>query len=404
MTLAAWLHDLSPFVFRFTDTFGVRWYGLSYVAAFVIGWLILRWLSRRGTCRIPADRAIDAMMIVVLGTIVGGRLGYVLLGYDFRLIHTFTSSPPYWGLLAINQGGMASHGGLIGLTIAAWWISRGFKAPAGQALPELAPAAAETTAPASGRVGVCPTLHVMDTLALMACPGLLLGRIANFINGELLGAVVSPPGKPGPWWTVQFPQELRGWSRPGFADAQSHTPELNGEQRRALWELVEDALGRWGGPGGTALSREQVESALLRPPAEQPYRAWQHGIELVIEHAGQYRGQLEGLLSSRHASQLYQSFAEGAVLGATLWIVAAKARKPGVIAAWFFIAYGALRILTEVWRLPDPQFAEGRPWGLSRGQWFSAAMVGAGVLMLVWAARRAGEKMGGWWAPRSKAA
>src|SRR5262249_13161159 len=157
-TLAAWLHTLDPVLVRFTDSLAIRWYGLSYVAAFLIGWLILRTLGRRGYTKIPPDRAMDAIMIVVLGTIVGGRLGYAIV-YDPALLTTFTMSPPWWGLLAIHQGGMASHGGMIGLAIAAWWISRGFKDPAN---------------PGGLRVGRCSTLHVMDMLALMAPPGLLL--------------------------------------------------------------------------------------------------------------------------------------------------------------------------------------------------------------------------------------
>lgn len=375
--LAAWLHDLSPFAIRFTDTFGVRWYGLSYVAAFVIGWLILRGLGRRGLTAIPPDRAGDAMMIVVLGTVLGGRLGYVLLGYDFPLLYTFTSDPPWWGLLAINKGGMASHGGMIGLIIAAWWISRGFRADT-------------PAADAPGRIGRCGLLHVMDVLALMAPPGLLLGRLANFVNGELLGAIVSPPGKPGPWWTVQFPQELRGWVRPGVMDAHSHTPALDGDQRRALWDLVLDAYAHAG------VAKGQTE-AILWAGGREADIAWQHGIDLVIEQASRHRAVLETILASRHPSQLYQAAAEGLILGAVLWALWAKPRAQGLIAAAFFGVYGVLRIATEVWRLPDPQL--GRTLGLSRGQWLSAGMLAVAAALAVWAIRRArgGEaKMGGW--------
>ncbi len=375
--LAAYLHDLSPFALRFTDTFGVRWYGLSYVAAFLIGWLILRALGRRGLVKVPPERAGDAMMIVVLGTVVGGRLGYVLLGYDFSLLYTFSADPPWWGLLAINKGGMASHGGLIGLCIAAWSISRGFKPD-----PSAAPDAS------AQRIGRCNPLHVMDALAVMAPPGLLLGRLANFINGELLGRVVSPPGQPGPWWSVQFPQELHGWVQPGVLNPESHTPELSGDQRRVLWDLVIDAHVRAG------LAKDQVEQMLWSGPVDQARALWQRGIDLVVEHAGRYRGQLGTILSSRHPSQLYQAAAEGVVLGAALWLLWAKPRKPGVIAAGFFMVYGILRIATEVWRLPDPQL--GRTMGLSRGQWLSVGMIACGVGLAVWAARTGKERLGGW--------
>lgn len=382
LSLAAWLHDIDPVLVSLWGDFAVRWYGLSYVAAFLIGWLILRGLGRRGLVKIPPGFAVDAMMAVVLGTIVGGRLGYCLV-YDTALLTSFTSSFPFWGVLAIHRGGMASHGGLIGLCVAAWWVSRGFRTGAAGDAPG--------TGGSEGRVGACSTLHVMDTLAVMAPPGLLLGRIANFINGELLGAIISPPGKPGPAWGVMFPQELRGWVAPGVVDPHSHTPVLDAAQQGTLREMVVQA---WLATGG-GTTRERVE-ALLREGGTIAADTWQRGIDLIIQHPARHRTGLMQVLSSRHPSQLYQAAAEGLVLGIVLWMIWAKPRAQGVIAAWFFIVYGILRIATEVWRLPDAQFAEGRPMGLSRGQWLSAAMIAAGVALLVFALRRGGEKLGGW--------
>ncbi|MGB8465253.1 MAG: prolipoprotein diacylglyceryl transferase family protein, partial [Terrimicrobiaceae bacterium] len=57
--LAHYVHDLSPFVLRFSENFGVRWYGLAYVAAFFIGIFVVRTLSRRGYCDIPVDKVSD---------------------------------------------------------------------------------------------------------------------------------------------------------------------------------------------------------------------------------------------------------------------------------------------------------------------------------------------------------
>ncbi|MGD9690294.1 MAG: prolipoprotein diacylglyceryl transferase [Phycisphaerales bacterium] len=375
ITLAAWLHDLDPFALRLSGEFGIRWYGLSYVAAFVIGWLILRAMGRRGLAKIPPQHALDAMMIVILGTIVGGRVGYCLV-YDPSLFTSVTGSFPFWGVLAIHRGGMASHGGLIGLCVAAWWVARGFKGESDR------------------RLGASSTLHVMDCLAVMAPPGLLLGRLANFINGELLGAVVSPPGRAGPWWSVMFPQELRGWVAPGVRATGSHTPELDGGQRRILWDLVLDA---WAATSvaDPAQTRERAEGLLLSGGADAS-ETWQNGIEMIVANPSRHAEGLVQILASRHPSQLYQGVAEGLVLGIALWCIWAKPRVQGVIAAWFFIIYGVLRILTEVWRLPDAQFVEGRPFGLSRGQWLSAGMIAAGVGLLFFAIRRGREKVGGW--------
>lgn len=363
-TLAAWLHTLDPFLVRFGPELGVRWYGLSYVVAFIIGWLLWRGLARRGLVTTPPERVPDAMIAVILGTMLGGRIGYIAV-YDPALLTEFTGVFPFWGALAINKGGMASHGGLVGLCVAAWWVSRGWPAtgPGG----------------AIERVGRASVLQVMDILALIAPPGLFLGRCANFINGELLGAIVSPPGAPAPAWAVRFPQELRGWVEPGLRDALSHTPDLNAAQQATLARMVEQ----------------------VRLPGE----SFSRGVERVVEQPGRFAEGLTQIVSARHPSQLYQAVAEGLVLGVVLWVIAARPRRAGVIAAWFFIVYGVLRVLTEVWRLPDPQFgATMRIAGLSRGQLLSVAMVAVGVALLVFALRRSRALSGGWRGSAARAA
>ena len=130
LDLGGWLHDLSPYLVRISGDFGVRWYGLAYIAGFILAYYLLRNLSRRGFTPVPRERALDAILILVVGVLVGGRLGYVLL-YQPSLLAQFSSAPPWWGLLAINNGGMASHGAIVGLVLAAWRISRGVKSPGG---------------------------------------------------------------------------------------------------------------------------------------------------------------------------------------------------------------------------------------------------------------------------------
>lgn len=353
LTLAdAWVHDLNPFVVRFSDTLGVRWYGLAYAAAFVVGYLQLRLLSKRGLSCIPAHRCGDVILTVIVGVVVGGRLGYVLL-YEPSLLWDFSASPPWWGVLAINRGGMASHGGMIGVIIAAWRVSRGWKL-------------------ADGTVeGRCMTLHVADLFALVAPVGLLFGRLANFINGELLGRVIAKPGEPGPWWSVRFPQEVLS----------EHACYRTEAQDLALDQLI----ARWTGPDDM----------------------WIDGYQRVVEtiQAGGAEGrrlaeELSPLLCARAPSQLLQAAAEGLVVGIVLWVVWAKPRKPGVVGAWFLISYGLLRVATEFVRLPDAQLAVDRVMGLSRGQWYSCVMVLAGVIVLALASRSKAAALGGWLRPR----
>ncbi len=355
-----YFHDLNPIVIPISGDFAVRWYGLSYTAGFVFAMLVWMMLAKRGLSLVPRHRVLDAMLILIVATLVGGRLGYALV-YDPTLLTGFRASFPFWDMLLITKGGMASHGAMVGLAFAAWLISRGWREP-----------------PSLERTGRSPMLHVMDMLALLAPVGLLLGRFANFVNGELLGKIVALPGQPGPWWSVRFPQELLGWNWIKTDDgprlmreASSHAPDLSPQQIEALDRLV-----------------MSVKAAS---------ETWHDGLKYVVTHASRYREQLEPLLSARHPSQVYQALAEGLVLGAVVWLIWMTPRKPGVIAAWWLMVYGVLRVITEFWRLPDAQFAEGRPLGLSRGQWLSVGMVAIGAVLLAYAIRRAGPRLGGWW-------
>ncbi|MBB5016498.1 prolipoprotein diacylglyceryl transferase [Rehaibacterium terrae] len=167
----SWLHDIDPIAIPLPFwPHGIHWYGLMYVAGFLVAW----WL---GTRRVNAGRlpGVDAngwgdlMFYAMLGVILGGRLGYVLF-YGFG---DFLRDPLM--LLRIHEGGMSFHGGLLGVMAAvAWWSWR-------------------------------RRLHVFDTLDFVAPlvpPGLGFGRLGNFIGGELWG---KPTGGQG---GVVFPDAL----------------------------------------------------------------------------------------------------------------------------------------------------------------------------------------------------
>ena len=343
-TDAAWLHDLSPFLWRISGDFGLRWYGLSYIAGFALGYVLLRFLAKRGATPLPAERVFDAIVLLALSAVIGGRVGYAIL-YQPSLLWGFSGDFPFWSMLALTQGGMSSHGGMLGVLCACWRLTRGFAFEDGSRSPKM------------------PLLHTMDLAALLAPPGLLLGRLANFVNGELLGKPVAAPGEPGPWWSVRFPQEV----------VSDHAPELTAEQLERLMLLVDRVAP--GVPFGDGYKRlmERVQAG---------------NAELAAE--------LAPLLSARHPSQLYQAAVEGLVVGGLVWLVACKPRRPGVISAAFLMSYGVLRILTEVYRLPDGHLAVERIAGLSRGQWYSVVMILAGVLVLLWIRAKPSEPMGGW--------
>ncbi len=328
--IAAWFHDLSPFVI---PGLPIRWYGVSYMLGFAVAWFLLLRLAKRDATLIRHERVDALVMAVVVGVIVGGRLGYVLF-YQPSLLWTFLDGIPWWGVLAINEGGMASHGGMIGVILACLWFARREK---------------------------IPFLHIGDCAALLAPFGLLFGRLANFVNGELLGVVVAKPGEAAPWWSVKYPQEL----------AERPTPV----QTDQVAEIV----------------------AARGLTFDDSYAAAMWVVDQVQRGNAEVRAAVEPILSARAPSQLFQGFMEGLVLLIVLWWVWRVPRRPGVVGAWFLMVYGAGRIVTEFWRLPDGHLAVARPLGLSRGQWLSAAMVVAGVGLLWWVVKRSKrEAVGGW--------
>ncbi|MFM9958349.1 MAG: prolipoprotein diacylglyceryl transferase [Phycisphaerales bacterium] len=356
--LAAYFHDLSPFAVRFTEAFGVRWYGLSYVLGFLIAWYVLTRLAKRRAILLSPEHVSDLMLAVIVGTIVGGRLGYVLF-YRPDLLLEFTSRFPFWGLLDIMHGGMASHGGIVCIILACWWTARRVRTEGG---------------------ATAPPLHVMDCISLVAPFGIFLGRLANFINGELLGRIVVHPADAAggaaqlPWWGVRYPQELL---------------ERSSEARLDETQQIE------------------LESLLL--PYSQPIEndltfAAGRAIEEIQRGDHELARALEPLISVRHPSQLYQAFAEGVCLIVLLWALWRIPKKPGVITAWFLIAYGVGRVITEFWRLPDAHLAVQRVVGLSRGQWLSVLMVVAGAALLWWVSKRTAAAVGGWGVKRGATA
>lgn len=359
MILAAWFHDLDPIILRISGDFAVRWYGVAYAVGFFLGWLQLNWLGRRGVSLLRPERVPDTMMALIFGVVIGGRLGYVLF-YDQQLIAVFTGSFPFWGVLMVNKGGMAFHGALLGLVVAAFMLSRGTRQPDGS------------------RVGRMPMPHLADLIAFAGVAGLMLGRIANFVNGELLGQIVARPGEPGPWWSVQFPQEIGG----------DHLVPYTTQQLGELNTIL-DRFGR--STVGIGHARDRLMDAIQTGTGPEHTR-------LIAE--------LVPLVSSRHPSQIYQAIAEGPILGLVLWLLWMKPKCPGVIVYTFMIVYGVLRVVIEqFFRLPDAQLSVQRILGLSRGQWLSLGMIVAGVVGLAMTralTRYKDVRLGGWLPERAR--
>lgn len=163
-----WTHDLNPVVFHLRGPLAVRWYGLAYLLGFLGGYLLLLRDSKRGSLRVPADDLSNLIVWLAFGGVfLGGRLGYVL----FYAGDTFLRDPAF--VLRIWEGGMSSHGGMLGVLAVLLFYARRHN---------------------------YPFWNLADHLAAAAPIGLFFGRIANFINGELWGRPSTVP------WAVIFPQ------------------------------------------------------------------------------------------------------------------------------------------------------------------------------------------------------
>ncbi len=161
--------DFDPFAIRFPDVFflaGVRWYGLAYLAGFIIALLLFNLYSSKGRSPLSKDDNSTLITYLLFGVILGGRLGYMLF-YDFP---NFIANP--LTAFQIWKGGMASHGGFIGVLVAMIFFAR------------------------SKKVGFWT---VSDIVVISATPGIFLGRLANFVNGELWGKVSDV------YWAMIFP-------------------------------------------------------------------------------------------------------------------------------------------------------------------------------------------------------
>jgi phosphatidylglycerol:prolipoprotein diacylglycerol transferase len=148
--------------------FGIRWYALAYIAGIVLGWRLLRHLVRQTPAVATPVQADDFVTWATLGIVLGGRLGYVL----FYQPGVYLAHPGM--ILAVWEGGMSFHGGALGVAVAIVWFCRR---------------------------NAIPLLGFADRVAVCVPIGLGLGRIANFVNGELWG-------RPAPdWlpWAMIFP-------------------------------------------------------------------------------------------------------------------------------------------------------------------------------------------------------
>jgi len=294
--LGFYLHNLSPFLFEIRSGFGLRWYGLAYVMAFLCGYRLYLWLSEKGYSELPPEQVGDFITWAALfGVLLGGRLGYVL----FYRLSDYLQAP--LDILKVWDGGMASHGGILGLVFFTLFYARKHQ---------------------------LSWLGIGDNLCVVAPIGIFFGRCANFINGELYGHITRVA------WAVQFPKELYN------------------EENQDLALKAERQLGM------------PIETILTES------RNHPHIREVLAQ-----------LLPPRHPSQIYEALLEGVVLFCALWFLRTRCRTPrGVITGSFFVFYALLRIIGEVFRVPDAPMAGP----FTRGQFLSLFMFLIGAVFIIY--------------------
>ena len=162
-------HNLDPVLLDF-GIIVIRWYSLAYIFGIVIGWWmgkkLIRHILKNTNLKFKLEDFDDIISYLIISIILGGRIGYVIF-YNFEY---YMSNP--LDIFKVWEGGMSFHGALVGIIIGTYLFSK---------------------------KKVIATFFMLDIISCVAPIGIFLGRIANFINSELIGKVTNVS------WSVIFP-------------------------------------------------------------------------------------------------------------------------------------------------------------------------------------------------------
>ncbi len=161
-----WEHSLSPYLIRFGEGYGIRWYSIAYLLGLLAGFLWFKYCVKKRVLLLSVPQIHDLMFYLALGVIVGGRVGYVIF-YNFS---EFLHNPLI--LIKLWEGGMSFHGGCAGVIVAAYLYARAVK---------------------------LDFLALAGLSSVIVPVGLFFGRLANFVNGELWGKPTNAN------WGIIFP-------------------------------------------------------------------------------------------------------------------------------------------------------------------------------------------------------
>jgi phosphatidylglycerol:prolipoprotein diacylglycerol transferase len=324
-----------PVLFDLPGPIDVRWYGLMYIVAFVAAQTIFTRLAKARFLPVPPEAVGDLVFYSILGTILGGRLGYALF-YDQGLADPLK-------LIRVWEGGLSFHGGLIGVILAMALFARRHRVPVGR---------------------------VLDAAALAVCPGIFAVRIANFVNGELYGRKTSADTP----LAMRFPtdEDARGLL---MLDRIGH--------KRDEELAIQYMYGHrpWDGDGGIAEALH-AETPYGRPIPWDEIRPRLDAWDTLKEQ-----------VQPRHPSQLYEALGEGIVVGVLLLLLYLATRRrplrPWTYGGLFALGYGSVRFGIEFLRQPDAQFRSADDqlgtviFGMTMGQTLCSVMILVGAALLL---------------------
>lgn len=290
--LALYIHHLDPVIVNIPGTpLALRWYGLAYVAGFILGYMVLQQLSKRELYCVAPQKLGDFITAVCLfGVLMGARLGEFFFYWLPEHGLSGFLEDPLW-VFRVWQGGMASHGGMIAVLIVSViyaWRNR------------------------------YPIAGVSDGLAIVAPIGLFFGRLANFVNGELYGRPCSADNP----LAMKFPQEIY---------------ELPVREQQLAIDVVEQV-------SGTPLRQLAADGTIHF-----------NRIEDIVRESEPARRALADHLTPRYPSQLFEAVGEGLlifIILLTLRLVWRKAPN-GTFAGLFCILYAIARCVSECFKQPD---------------------------------------------------
>lgn len=339
---AVYVHNLDPVALPLFGNMALRWYGLAYLFGFLGGFLLLRHLARKGLWVLKPEQTGDFIAAAALfGVFLGGRLGYILFYHLPK--HGFGSiaSDPLL-IFRVWEGGMASHGGILGLVIFTFFYAMKHKVS---------------------------WTGLGDGLCVVAPVGLFFGRAANFINGELYGRVAE-----GVSWAVKFPLSLMDTKAPesGSFEAASAAAVTVDPSLMASYQAMQDAA-----PKNYGQAQQAFFDLLLESNRKS---------DKVSEAISPY-------LQPRHPSQVYEGLLEGLLLFSILWIVRVCFPKApnGLLTGLFFGLYATFRIFAEQFREPDAAWVVENL--ITQGQFLSFFMYLFSAAFIIFAWRQRGRDL-----------